>query len=208
MKNHEYIVISGMNRSKVGKILGTVASVISALLIYVVFKLFDYAEYFNINANVPPSVLSLIGAGTIYMLLYTWFSSSLWKSSNFTQFLKVPNLSGEWECIGEGKTNNGEKFTWKSTIKIFQTWDKVRIRSDTSQSGSDSIAASILYDEGIGYRLLYNYRNDPKINEVELHSHIGFAELIFSEDLMSADGEYFNGRGRNTFGIMKLRRKT
>ncbi|WP_432322448.1 hypothetical protein [Yersinia enterocolitica] len=208
MKNHEYIVISGMNRSKVGKIIWTVASVFSALLIYVVFKIFDYAEYFNINANVPPSVLSLIGAGTIYMLLYAWFSSSLWKRSNFTQFLKVPDLSGEWECIGEGKTNNGEIFTWKSTIKIFQTWDKVRIRSDTSQSGSDSIAASILYDEGIGYRLLYNYRNDPKINEVELHSHIGFVELIFSEDLMSADGEYFNGRGRNTFGTMQLRRKT
>ncbi|NTZ32437.1 hypothetical protein G7Z95_06000 [Citrobacter freundii] len=35
---------------------------------------------------------------------------------------------------------------------------------------------------------------------------MGFAELIFDKSLTTADGEYFNGRGRNTFGTMKLRK--
>jgi len=56
------------------------------------------------------------------------------------------------------------------------------------------------------WRILYNYRNDPRIGETELKNHSGFAELIFSKDRTSAEGEYFNGHGRSTFGTMKLER--
>ena len=31
-------------------------------------------------------------------------------------------------------------------------------------------------------------------------------DLNFARDLKSAEGEYFNGHGRNTFGLMNLRR--
>ncbi|WP_338860326.1 hypothetical protein [Xenorhabdus griffiniae] len=88
-----------------------------------------------------------------------------------------------------------------------QTWDKVRIRQTTNTSQSDSITASVINDQGISYRLLYNYTNRPLAGNDEMQSHVGFVDLEFSEDLNSAIGEYFNGRGRNTYGTMTLRRK-
>ncbi|HFU2857729.1 TPA: hypothetical protein ACGQ50_001275 [Enterobacter cloacae] len=207
MKSHEYIVICGINRSKVGKILGGIASLLSAGLIYTVLLLLARFDIFSSESTIPPSVSSLLSAGAIYVVLYAWFDSSLWKRQKIARFLKIPDLSGEWDCIGEGRDKEGKTYNWNALIKIAQTWDKVHIRMQTAQSGSDSVAASIIYDEGIGYRLIYNYRNDPKINEPELHSHMGFAEFTFNEDISSAEGEYFNGRGRNTFGTMSIKRK-
>ena len=52
--------------------------------------------------------------------------------------------------------------------------------------------------------LLYHYQNDPKIGEPDLRAHRGFAEITFAKDLKSAEGEYFNGRGRNTSGRMRF----
>lgn len=54
---------------------------------------------------------------------------------------------------------------------------------------------------------MYRYRNDPKINEAELGAHVGFAELLFAKDLKSAEGDYFNNKGRYTFGTMRIRRE-
>jgi len=207
MKSHEYIVICGFNRSKVGRILGGVASILSAIIIYIILTTLHHFSLLEYNSILPPSISSLISAGAIYMGLYWLFNSRLWKSPKISGLLNVPDLSGEWDCYGNGRDLNGNEFEWKAILKIFQSWDKVHIRMDTGQSGSDSIAASIVYDEGIGYRLIYNYRNDPKINETHLKSHMGFAEFTFNDDLVSAEGEYFNGRGRNTFGTMKIVRK-
>lgn len=207
MKSHEYIVICGFNRSKVGKIIGGVASVLSAMIIYCILTAMHYFSFLENNSLLPPTVSSLVSAGAIYVGLYYLFNSRLWKSPRISRLLKVPDLSGEWDCHGKGKNNEGIELEWKGKLKIFQSWDKVHIRLDTQHSGSDSITASIVYDEGLGYRLIYNYRNDPKINEELLNSHMGFAEFTFEDDLMSAKGEYFNGRGRNTFGTMSIRKK-
>ncbi|MGL4032722.1 Cap15 family CBASS effector [Kosakonia cowanii] len=207
MKSHEYIVICGFNRSRVGKIIGGVSSVLSALIIYVVLTILQHYSFFDYQSVLPPSISSLISAGGIYIGLYYLFNSRWWKSPKISRLLNVPDLSGEWDCQGQGKNMAGDEFQWSAVIKIFQSWDKVHIRMDTLQSGSDSVAASIVYDEGVGYRLIYNYRNDPRINETHLNSHMGFAEFTFSQDMKSADGEYFNGRGRNTFGTMKIVRK-
>ena len=207
MKSHEYIVICGFNRSRVGKIIGGVASVLSAIIIYIVLTVMQHYSFLDYKSVLPPSLSSLISAGGIYVGLYYFFNSRWWKTPKISRLLNVPDLSGEWDCQGEGRNISGEKYEWNAVIKIVQSWDKVHIRMQTSQSGSDSVAASIIYDEGIGYRLIYNYKNDPKINESHLRAHMGFAEFTFSEDLKSADGEYFNGRGRNTFGTMQIVRK-
>ena len=74
----------------------------------------------------------------------------------------------------------------------------------TSQSGSNSISAALVWDDIDGYVLLYHYQNDPKLGETELRAHRGFAEITFHKDLRSGEGEYFNGHGRNTFGRMRL----
>ncbi|BBK11905.1 Cap15 family cyclic dinucleotide receptor domain-containing protein [Klebsiella quasipneumoniae] len=206
MKSHEYIVISGFNRSKVGKIIGSLASLISGVLVFLILTYLENNSYIEMKSVMTPTVSSLISAGTMYLILYWIFDSRLWKWKLISKVINVPNLSGEWDCEGRGENKEGDVFLWSAKIKIFQSWDKVHIRLQTSQSGSDSIAASIINDGEIGYRLVYNYRSDPRINEKELSPHMGFAELIFDKSLTTADGEYFNGRGRNTFGTMKLRR--
>jgi hypothetical protein len=93
--------------------------------------------------------------------------------------------------------------TWVGKVKIVQSWDRLQVHLETKQSSSGSVAAALLHDAAVGYRLMYHYRNQPRLGEPELSMHHGFAELVFVTG-GTATGEYFNGRGRNTFGTMKL----
>ncbi|EKF5260135.1 hypothetical protein OZP82_003889 [Escherichia coli] len=204
MKSHEYIVICGLNRSKVGRYIAIVASCLSFFLIFLALALIEWLRNFHINSHIPASVFSLISAGGIYMGLYAWFDKNLWQNSYLGKFLCVPNLEGRWQVTGHTRSEGGKQ--WAGELRIVQSWDKVRIHMKTQTSHSDSVTASIIYDEGIGYQLLYNYRNQPKTGEEHLTPHVGFAEFRFDEELKSAEGHYFNGQGRTTFGTMKITR--
>ncbi len=202
---HEYALLGGMNRAKVGRYLSVAAAGISALVMLSVLALWDAAKALGLPPNIPPAVLSLIGAGTIFTVLYWFLDKHAWRWAPVGGWLKAPDLSGEWLCEGVSLDADGStKFDWSGTITVVQTWDKIRVRLKTPTSGSNSLAAALVCDEADGFRLLYNYRNEPRIGEPELQSHRGFAELVFSPDRMSAEGEYFNGQGRFTFGKMKL----
>ena len=76
----------------------------------------------------------------------------------------------------------------------------------TGQSRSSSKAASLLRQPGAGCVLMYSYRNEPRIGEA-ITPHVGYAELTFDDALTAADGEYFNSKGRTTFGRMTLTRR-
>ncbi|HHQ4734432.1 hypothetical protein ACET9K_12690 [Aeromonas enteropelogenes] len=204
MKSHEYIVICGLNRSQVGRLLAIAASILSAFIIFSILKLAEVLKYFNFDSHIPPSLLSLGGAGTIYWALYTLLDKYLWRNSLIGKALRVPNLSGKWRVKGLTKSEGGGQ--WEGILTIVQSWDKVRIVLKTTQSQSDSVTASIIYDECIGYQLLYHYKNQPKMGEEHLHAHIGFAEFWFAEDLLKADGHYFNAQGRATYGTMTMER--
>ena len=78
---------------------------------------------------------------------------------------------------------------------------------NTSQSESKSISASIYHEAGVGYRLLYQYNNKPNANELDLNNHSGSAELLFTEDTVSASGSYYTDRHRTTVGTMILERE-
>lgn len=204
MKSHEYIVICGLNRSKVGRYIAIIASSLSFILIFLALMFIEWLENFRIYSHIPASVFSLISAGGIYVLLYTWFDKSLWQNNHISKITCVPNLAGRWQVAGHTRSEGGGK--WAGELRIVQSWDKVRIYLKTQTSHSDSVVASIIYDAGIGYQLLYNYRNQPKTGEEHLISHVGFAEFCFDEELESAEGHYFNGQGRATFGTMTIRR--
>lgn len=203
---HEYALLEGFNRASVGRWLQVGAAAISAVIVFVLLSAVDLAKRYALDVNVPPVVMSLVGAGTVYGALYWLFSRHVWKLSAVARMLKVPNLSGTWSC--EGVTLEKEpNIDWSGTVKIVQSWDKLRIHLETEQSVSDSIAAAMLHDEAVGYRLLYHYENRPRIGATALSAHHGFAELTFAAGENSATGEYFNGRGRNTWGTFKLTRK-
>jgi hypothetical protein len=77
----------------------------------------------------------------------------------------------------------------------------------TSQSESKSISASIFHESGVGYRLLYQYNNNPNADELDLNNHAGACELLFLENTTEASGSYFTDKNRTTVGTMSLKRK-
>jgi|SRR5579871_2285809 len=206
--DHEYSLLGGINRTQVGHALAVIAAAVSGGIVYLLLRLVDLARHFGLNVNLPPEVLSLVGAGSVYGVLYWYLNRRAWRWSRLGSLLKLPDISGDWDCVGQTLDLNGQVLhNWQGRIKIVQSWNKLRVLLSTHQSSSTSIAAAIVCDKDGGYRLLYNYKNDPGIGEVQLRSHRGSADIGFSQDLRSAKGEYFNGYGRYTFGTLQLTRK-
>ena len=207
MRDHEYALLGAMNRAHVGRYLGLIAASVSAFIVYLLLSAVDIAHHYGWNVNATPSILSLAGATAVFSALYWLFDRFAWRWRFLNAVIKVPNIAGAWSC--EGRTINLDgsvEHQWQAKIIILQSWDKIRVLLKTDQSSSNSVAAALICDDSEAYRLLYHYRNDPKIGEVGLASHLGFGELVFAKDLKTAEGEYFNGHGRNSFGTMKLKR--
>lgn len=207
MLEHEYVVLGGLNRSLVGRYLTLVASFISGALVFLFLTFVDVAKEYNLPINLPPTIMSLFSASLVFSVLYLIFNKTIWKLALAAKILKIADLSGAWNCKGETLDINGKtKTKWEGKLTIVQTWDRIRVNLRTTQSSSDSITAALVYDEALGFRLLYNYENTPRPGEPNLKSHTGSANFTFSKDLKSAEGDYFNGYGRPTYGRMELRK--
>lgn len=203
---HEYALLNGRNRSAIGKTIGSLAASVSGLVTFAILAADDLAKQLGWNHNVPPLVLSLVGAGVVYGLLYWLFDKFAWRWWPVTLWLKVPDISGNWTCDGESRDPATEDVQlWTGTVKISQSWDRLRVTLQTKDSTSYSIAAALIHDPA-GPTLIYNYSNTPKITRHDLAAHRGFTQLDFETSLQKATGEYFNGHGRNTYGTMVLSR--
>jgi hypothetical protein len=208
MQEHEYSLLGGVNRARIGRYLGAASALISAAVVFLLLTVVDLAKTYGLPVNLPPSVLSLVGAGAIYAVLYWIFDQYAWRWPAVSKLLKLPNLSGDWDCVGKSLNEDGSlKYDWKGVVTIIQSWDKLRVRLKTDNSGSNSVAAALSYDAADGYILLYHYHNDPKVEQRNLAPHQGYASITFATDQQTGKGEYFNGRGRITFGTMELRRR-
>jgi len=143
-----------------------------------------------------PSVLFFYG------LLFVIFDKWLWQFLKKVNLVKTPNLNGEWE--GNLKSSfNGHLSEVKATLKIFQTWTRIKILLITNQSSSYSETASIITDAPEGKYLNYQYINEPKSNAVKTMSiHRGTVRLIFDQEKNSLEGEYYSGRDRQNFGSL------
>lgn len=202
-QEHEYSVMGGANRASVGRLLSFTASAVSAALVFSLLTAVDLAQRLGLNVNVPPTLLSLLGAGAVFGALYAVLNKWAWKWPGIGLALKVPDVSGTWDCVGRTLGSDGTtRYEWAAEVTIVQSWDKLRIRLATSTSGSSSISAALAHDSVDGFVLLYHYRNDPKAGSVGLAAHAGCAVMTIAKDVQSAVGDYFNGRGRMTFGTM------
>jgi hypothetical protein len=196
--------MGGTNRVTVGRLLTLVASVVSGGLVFLILQAVDLAQKLGLNVNAPPTVLSLVGASAVFGVLYGLLSKWAWKWPLIGTALKVPDVSGTWDCVGKtlDGTTGATRYDWQGEVTIVQSWDKLRIRLTTKTSGSSSISAALAHDSVDGFVLLYHYRNDPKPGAVGLASHTGCSVMTIAKDRKSAEGEYFNGRGRMSFGMM------
>lgn len=208
-QDHDYMVMGGANRANVGRMLSLAASTVSGGLVFLLLTAVDLAKRFGWNANLPPTMFSLVGAGAVFAFLYWVLNKWAWKWPGIATALKVPDISGIWDCVGKTLKDDGTiKYNWQAEITIVQSWDKLRIRLKTLDSGSSSISAALSHDSVDGFVLLYHYRNDPRAGAVGLASHTGCCVMTIAKDLKSATGDYFNGKGRMTFGTMNWNKRT
>lgn len=195
--------MGGFNRAKVGRLLTFAASAISGAVVFTLLTAINLAEQLGWNVNVPPTLLSLLGASTVFGALYWILNKWAWKWPGINSALKVPNISGVWDCVGTTLHSDGStKYEWKAEVTVVQSWDRLRIRLTSQNSGSNSISAALANDSIDGFVLLYHYRNDPKAAATDLTTHVGCSVMTVAKNMQSASGEYFNGRGRMNFGTM------
>ncbi len=207
MQPHEYSVI-GLDRTSVGRYLGAVAGFMASVVATLVSLGFDLATRLGLSDGGSSLVIFPLNAALFYFLGHLAFNKWIWRQKIVQEALGVPDLNGEWVCQGVTKDSEGNvTYKWAATVTITQTWEKIRVYLNTGQSSSRSKSASLVKEPSVGYVLMYSYQNEPRIGEPELRSHVGYCELQLSEDLKSAEGDYFNNKGRVTFGRMKLNRK-
>jgi len=166
-------------------------------------------SYLQISTGWSSAPVVAVPVFAIFAGLYFLFNKYLWRIDRLRRILLVPDLNGIWACQGQTALKNGEpaNYQWNATITITQSWSKILIHLKTSQSESKSISASIFHEDGVGYRLLYQYNNNPNADELDLLNHSGSAELVFSEDTAVAEGSYYTDRHRTTVGTMNLTRE-
>lgn len=204
MQPHEYTII-GHSRAKIGRWLAIVAGLIASASFSAGIALMGIAEAIGLSHS-NTLIAWPITSGLFFAILYFIFESSIWKWPLTYKILNIPNLAGKWEVQGQTLDLDGNvKFDWKSELIITQSWEKIRVFQETDTSRSYSISAALLPDRDIGYRLMYSYRNEPKLGNGELHAHDGYAEIVFHPENGVGNGDYFN-KQRFTFGTMKLRK--
>ena len=207
MQPHEYSVI-GLDRTAIGRYLGTAAGLMASTTAVVATLVFDMATRLGFSNAIASLALFPVNAAAFYFLGHLAFNKWIWRRKAVQALLGVPDLNGEWACQGSTKDGEGNvTHEWTATVTITQTWEKLRVYLNTGQSSSRSKSAALVKEPGRGYVLMYSYQNEPRIGEPELHAHVGYCELQVSEDLKAAEGDYFNNKGRITFGRMKLARK-
>ena len=116
----------------------------------------------------------------------------------------IPDLNGIWEGQVESSYQEG-RAVYPVSIVIKQRWSRMVVTLETDYSRSHSIAASLRTDDTPNPELSYLYINEPKATAVStMNMHRGTTVVELKNGIL--DGEYYTGRGRMTFGTIKLTR--
>jgi hypothetical protein len=207
MVSHEYS-IADHNRAVVGRWLFWGALVLAGTAAWAIIELADIGRLMGFDEAWADKLLPLVTAGTLFPAGHYAANHWAWKARWVRQLFGIPNLNGMWDCRGVTLNQDGStQYEWGAAIEISQTWEKIFVRLKTAQSDSSSITAALIKLPSGSFKLIYTYRNAPRLGEPELHQHAGCCELEFNAAKDRAEGEYFNNRGRTTFGRMTLTRK-
>ena len=138
-----------------------------------------------------------------YGLIYFLFNNMLWKIRTF-RFLfriKTPDWNGEYKCILRSSFDNFQSEK-DLIVRITQNWETILIQTITNSSISNSLAGSFSINDSCLPQFTYEYINKPNNDaNTSLNIHYGMASIIVESGLLK--GEFFNGRGRNSYGTFQ-----
>lgn len=196
-KLHHYTADTS-DRTRVHIIL-FIVSVATAWAFAALCNYFDIKPYWWLDT---PSVFGFYG------IFFALFNNYLWRVTFFRKlfFIETPNLNGIYE--GEISSSYDAFQTQKKvTYEILQKWNKILVFSETETSTSKSLTAAFSLSGVNKKSLVFNYQNTPKVDATDtMNTHCGFADFYF-DTTEAITGEFFNGRGRKTYGKITLKRR-
>jgi hypothetical protein len=177
------------------------AAIISAWLLARALTALEWSVPWWVDA---PSVMGFYGLYT------TLFDRWLWRRSllRWLGLVNVPDLNGTWD--GQVASSSGDQhYNHDATVTITQRWSRMTVRLTTDHSHSHSLSAALLDDDTVSPTLSYEYVNEPRAGAAAtMHPHRGTARLTLQRRNGSEvlNGEYYTGRGRQTYGTLCVER--
>ena len=161
-------------------------------------------KHFNFTIPIWIETPSIIGLYHFYLKIYDKY---FWKY-NFIKYIglpKIPNLNGLW--IAEIVSSHDET-TKKAEVLISQAFSKFSMVLKTDESTSYTTVASFSLNNPIHKTITYSYLSKPRSSSSNsMNIHEGTATLEIFEDESKLEGYYYSGRGRLTYGDIKIERK-
>lgn len=175
------------------------ASILAAWVLNRVLGAMQFALPWWIDA---PSVIGFYG------LLYAIFNKYLWRWQilRIIGVVKVPDLNGIWNgYVASSFDKHATKYD--AILRIVQNWTRISIILETVYSKSSSLIAAIVTEDPDTV-LSYEYLNEPMPNAKHtMHTHRGTARLTMQSNGKALEGEYYTGRDRQNFGILRFERR-
>lgn len=192
-KHHSY---SSDSRSReMAQVYLALISTGLAYLLYFVCQVYSFSIPWWIEA---PSIFGFYGLLYFGFVEWAW----QWRFVRFIFRIKTPNWNGVYE--GALKTSH-DNFTQAIPFKIsiVQKWNRIVVTGKTASSTSHSFLGFFSEEDTDSPTLVYQYLNLPNITAIDaMNAHRGVAQVILENDLLN--GEFFNGKGRNTIGTFEL----
>jgi hypothetical protein len=174
----------------------------------------------TLSTVLPFAVGFVVSWGLAFTVVWKIHDRWFWKTriARALGFTRVPNLNGKWEgwivTSYEGDiddqalhpdnapSEDGQKM--KAWLDIDQTWRKINVHFETTQTPSDSNGATMLTEKGKWPSLSYQYENPGSPLVEGLDMHFGTASLEYRDegDRETLEGLYYTGPGRDNNGLM------
>ena len=140
----------------------------------------------------------------VYGIVYWLYNNRAWKWRLWGWRLsEILEFSGTW--FGDIHSNHAEGTKLQGMMHVHQTWTDLCVEFDFQESRSYSVMAAVNVTPGSTEGLTFQYTNAPRHDATAaMNMHVGFNHFRLSPDGKALEGDYFSGRGRQTFGWMKL----
>ena len=152
-------------------------------------------------------LLPLPSIALVFGVSYWAFDNWLWRWGflRTMRLVSVPDLRGAWTGTVASSYTEFET-ELPVTVAIEQTWTKLAVRLNAAESRSWSVTASVLTKSPEGLTLTYLFDNEPNPEAVGTMQRFRGTTVLVETDPDRLEGHYYTGRGRATYGSLKLRR--